>query len=196
MAGPVPVVEGFSLSHAQILDGTTDFLTAALATDVPDELDIYGVNEASLEPDTDEFDNEGDDTVLSKWSWLNNAKLTVTNGFISFPVISSLTGRAIESSGTGADTSFAVDLWHEDDFNVAPKPVILRMPSKDKNGVVRNLTIGLYRVQFGPMTFDGPKYKDGLKTGWEGTALFSNLDEKGVKFADGKKRIGRLISHK
>lgn len=189
-----PVVEAFSLSHAQILDGETTFEEAAAQFNTPEGLDIYGVNEASLDPDTDDYDNEGDDTVLSKWSWLNNAGLEVQAGYLSFPLISSLTGRAISSAGSGSAQSFSMDLWHEDDFNIPAKPALLRMPSKDKLGQVRSLIIGLYRVQFGPITFDGPAYKDGLKVNYNGTALFSPADEEGNAFADGKKRVGRLIS--
>lgn len=189
-----PVVEAFSLSHAQILDGATTFKEAAALLNTPEGLDIYGVNEASLDPDTDEYDNEGDDTVLSRWSWLNNAGLEVQAGYLSFPLISSLTGRPISSTGSGNAQVFEMDLWHEDDFNIAAKPAILRMPSKDKLGAVRTFTIGLFRVQFGPITFDGPAYKDGLKVNYNGTALFSPVDEKGQPFADGKKRVGRLIS--
>lgn len=189
-----PVVEAFSLSHAQIMNGTDTFETAAAALNTPEGLDIYGVNEASLDPSSDSYDNEGDDTILSKWYWLNNAELKVQAGYLSFPLIASLTGRTISSTGSGAAQSFSMDLWHEDDFNVAAKPVLLRMPSKDKAGAVRTLVIGLYKVQFSPITFAGPKYKDGLKVNYDGTALFSTTDEKGAVFADGKKRIGRLIS--
>lgn len=192
---PSAVVSGFSIEHAQILDGTTDFLTAALAPIAPENLDIYGVREGSLDPDTDDWANEGDDTILDKWSWLNNAELEIQSGYISFPLLSKLTGRPISSSGTGAAQAFGMDLWHQDDFNIPAVPAILRMPAKDNTGAVRRLTIGLYKVQFGPLTFDGPKYKDGLTVSYNGTALFSDRDEKGVVFADGKKRVGRLLSH-
>ena len=190
-------VEAFSLSHAQVLDGATAFLAAALATGpVPEAEDVYGVNESSLSPNTDEFEKEGDDVVMSTWSWLNYADVEVQAGYLSFPLIANLTGQSISSSGAGVDQVFGLDLWHEDSFNVAPKPMIVRMPSKDENGVVRNLTIGLYKVQFAPITFDGPSYKDGLKVNYNGRALFSANDELGVPHADGKKRVGRLLSHK
>lgn len=189
----VPVVEGFSLSHAQILDGTKTF-AEALALTVADGLDMYGVNEASLDPDTDDFDNEGDDTVLSSWAWLNYADVEVQSGYISFPLMASLTGQTISSGGAGASETFGIDLWHEDSMNVAPKPMMIVMPSKTADGSVRRLVIGLYKVQFQPITFDGPKYKDGLKVNYTGRALLSDKDEKGAAFADGKRRVGRLLS--
>lgn len=189
-----PIVEAFSLSHAQILDGAQTFDEAAALMATPEGLDIYGVNEASLDPDTDSYDNEGDNAVLSTWSWLNKAELSVQAGFLSFPLISSLTGRAITSTGSGANQTFSTDLWHEDDFNIADKPVLLRMPSKDKAGAIRTLVIGLYKVSFGPITFDGPSYKDGLKINYAGNSLFSPVDETGTEHTDGRKRVGRLIS--
>lgn len=292
------IVEAFSITHAQVLDGVTPFLTAALATGpVDEELDIYGVSEASLSPDADSYDNEGDDTVLSTWDWLNKAEVEIQSGYLSFPLIANMSGRSVDDitptpavnevqtitmtatggtftitiggqttsalpynetnanvlaallalstvdtgdiavsgpAGTyvltyGADyagqdvpmavlgvgsltggtatiaettkgaaagaSAFGLDLWHEDSFNVAPKPAILVMPSKDHLGVVRRLTIGLYKVQFKPIEFDGPKYKDGLKVNMNGNALLSAFDELGEPFADGKRRVGRLLSH-
>lgn len=185
-----PIMEAFSLSHAQILDGSTSFKAAVSA----DANDIYGVNSASLEPSTDEYKNEGDNTILSSWGWVNDSTVKVQAGYISFPVIASMTGRSISSSGSGDTQRFEIDLWHEDDMNAASKPMLIRMPSKDKNGVVRTLDIGLYRVAFKPITFDGPQYKDGLKVNYEGVAVYSPNDELGAAFSDGKKRVGKLIS--
>lgn len=189
-----PIFEAFSLSHAQIHDTSKTFEEAAALMATPEGLDIYGVNEASLDPSADSYDNEGDNTILSRWNWLNNAELTVQAGYVSFPVISQMTGRSITSTGSGNTQSFSMDLWHEDDFNVPNKPVLLRMPSKDKLGAVRIFVIGLYSVAFSPITFNGPAYKDGLKINYDGVALFSSTDEKGAAFADGKKRVGRLLS--
>jgi hypothetical protein len=295
MTAPNPVVEGFSLTHAAIMDGVSTWEESLYAL-YDEGLDIYGVSDSSLQPNTDSFDNEGDDSVLSRWTWLNYAEMTITSGYLSFPLMATITGRpytisgvtaevqtvtvtgvptggtftltysgqttapiaynataatvrtALEAlsnlnpgdittsggplpgtpvtvsfvegnvvqmtatgsftggtspavavttttpGGDGAGTIFGADLWHEDDFNVSDKPVILQMPSKDNRGAARLLTLGLYRVNFGAMTLDGPRYKDGLKVNWNGTALKSAFDEKGVAFADGKKRVGRLLS--
>lgn len=295
---PSSVVEAFSITHAQVLDGSTSFIEAALAQSVvPEDQDIYGVNNASLSPDADSYDNEGDDTVMSTWDWLNKAELEIQAGYLSFPLIANMTGREVDEVtasiaanavqtitvtatagtftltfdgdttgdiaynasnstvqtalegldgiGTGdvavtgstgtyvltfggalagravalivvddeeatggtvtiANTTvgygaisehFGLDLWHEDSFNTAPKPAILVMPSKDKLGAVRRLTIGLYKVQFAPIGFDGPEYKDGLKVNMNGNALLSAFDETGQPFSDGKRRVGRLLSH-
>lgn len=188
-------IEAFSLSHAQILDGETTVLDALAAAYVAgDDEDIYGVNESSLEPQTDEYENEGDDAVLSTWSWLNYAELTVQAGYLSFPLIAKLTGQTVESSLIDTKAMISLDLWHEDSFNVAPKPVLVRMPAKDENGLPASLVILLYRVQFAPLVFEGPSYKEGLKVNYDGKALFSNVDETGTAFEDGKRRVGRLIS--
>lgn len=187
-----PVFEAFSLTHAQVLDGATAF--GDVVTGDASWGDIYGVNSGSLDADTDQFVNEGDDTQLSEWNWVNGADVNVQAGYMSFPLISNLTGQPISSSGAGNTELFAMDLWHEDSFNVPPRPMILRMPSKDKLGVIRTFDIGLYRVDFRPITFDGPAYKEGLKINYIGRARMSAWDELGATFADGKKRVGRLIS--
>lgn len=187
------ISEAFSVSHVQILANDQTFI-AALAAAALEKEDIYGVNEASLEPDTDSYDNEGDDAILSTWNWLNKADLTVQAGYMSFPLIAELTGQTISSGTVNGKTTFGLDLWHEDAMNMPARPAIIVMPSKDKNGNRADFVIGLYKVSFKPIQFDGPAYKDGMKINYDGTALFSNTDEKGVVFADGKKRVGRLLS--
>lgn len=189
---PSTIVEAFSLTHAQVLDGSTAF--DAVTTGSSDWGDVYGVNDASLDPDTDNYDNEGDDAVLSTWNWLNKADVQVQAGYFSFGLIAGLTGRTISSSGSDDSIVYGLDLWHEDDFNVPRRPMIVRMPSKDHLGAVRYFDIGLYSVSFNPITFDGPSYKDGLKVNYGGQALMSTVDELGNAFPDGKRRVGKTIS--
>lgn len=182
--------EGFSLSHAAILDGTTGAEEG--------DGDIYGVNEASLEPDTDSFDNEGDDTVLSRWNWLNYATVNVQGGYIPFRLIALLTGEDVTSSGASGEQEFEMLLWTQRSMNVSPKPMLIRVPSKDSDGRTRSLEFVLFKVQFDPITFDGPTYKDGLKVNYNGTALMSQNDEAGdpldtvYNVPEGTRAIGRM----
>jgi len=187
---PTNIMEGFSLSQVAILDGATS------AEDALNTLgtDLYGVRSAAIAPDVGNFDNEGDDAVLSSWFWLNFATISVTAGYISLPVLAAITGKAISSSGSGATQKYGFDLWHEDHFNVSPKPMLIRVPSKDSAGAVRRLDIILYKAQFGPFTFSGPAYKAGMEVSFDARALASAADELGVAFVDGKKRVGRMVS--
>ena len=186
------IVEAFSLSHAQIMDGATPFQTATLAN--ADGYDVFGVDDGSLEPDVGEYDNQGDDVNLSYWAWLNHANVNVKAGYLSFPLISTLTSQPLSSSSSANGISYFADLWHEDSMNIDARPMLLRMPSKDHLGQVRTLVFGLYKVNFKPVTFDGPQFKNGLKVSYGGRATYSTVDELGNPFADGKKRVGRLIS--
>lgn len=180
MAGNI--FEGFSVSHAAILDGTTGAETA----------DIYGIREGSVELDTDSFDNTGDDAILSTWNWFNFATVSITSGYIPFSLISTLTGVAHTSSGTGAATQYEMPLWSEKSLNAAPRPLLIRVPSKDADGVARNMDFVLYKVQFDPISFDGPSYKDGLVVNYGGKALLSNKDEKGTTLDD--RAVGRIVN--
>jgi hypothetical protein len=182
MAGNI--FEGFSVSHAAILDGTTGAETA----------DIYGIREGSVELDTDSFDNTGDDTILSTWNWFNFATVSITSGYIPFSVISLLTGVSYTSSGTGEATKYEMPLWDERSLNTAPRPMLIRVPSKDAAGMPRNLDFILYKVQFAPFSFDGPSYKDGLVLNYSGKALLSNVDEKGATLGAGVRAVGRLVN--
>lgn len=182
MSTPSSTVEGFSISHAAILDGTTG----------AEDADIYGIREGSIEVDTDNFDNTGDDSVLSTWYWFNYAMVSVTAGYIPFELIALLTGATITSSGAGADTYYSLPLYEETSLNQPTRPMLIRVPSKDKDGNIRDLDFVLYKVQFEPMSFDGPSYKDGLTTNYGGKALISDKDEAGTPLA--KRAIGRMIS--
>lgn len=193
MTTPTQIFEGFSISHAQILSGTQSFEDAAFAA-YDDDFDIYGISDASMEPDTDSYDNVGDDVTLSVWNWLNKVEIALQAGYISLPVASEITGRPITTAGTLAAVQYRFDIWHEDDFNVSSKPVMLKMPSKDSRGAARDLLVGVYSFGFGAMTFEGPANKDGLKVNYNGVAAYTMYDELGVAFADAKKRAACLIS--
>jgi hypothetical protein len=177
-------VEGFSISHAAILNGTTGL----------DETwgDIYGIREGSIEPDTDTYDNTGDDAVLSAWFWFNYATVTVTAGYVPFDLLAQLSGTVITSSGAAPNDFYNLPLWDDLSLNTPTRPMLIRVPSKDSAGVVRKLDIVLYKVQFEPFGFDGPSYKDGLLLNYTGKSLISSTDEKGTVLSS--RAIGRLIS--
>lgn len=182
MPATSPIVEAFSLSHVGILDGTTGAQVN----------DLYGVREASVEVDTDSFDNTGDNSVLSTWNWFNFATLSVKSGYIGFDTYALLTGNTLTTSGSGAAATVSTPLWNESSLNTPTRPVVIRMPSKDSTGAIRTLDIVLYKCQFGPISLDGPQYKDGLVVSYSAKAVMSSVDEKGVALPD--RAIGRLIS--
>jgi hypothetical protein len=178
-----PIVEAFSISHAAILNGSVN---AELAS-------IYGVREGSVEIDSDSYSNTGDDTILSVWNWFNLATVSITSGFIPFDALSTITGATITSSGTAPNDYWNLPLWNSSSLNQPTRSVLLRCPSKTSVGVVRNLDFVLYKVQFGPISFDGPSYKNGLSISYSGQALMSTVDETGTALAQAA--VGRLVSH-
>ena len=182
MAGSI--FEGFSVSHAAILNGTTG------AEEVNG--DIYGVRTGTIAADTGNYDNTGDDTVLSSWFWINFATLTVEAGYVPFETIAMLQGSTVTSSGAGANIHYSTPLWNVGALNTPPRPVLIRVPSKDSDGLVRTLDIILYKVQFGPINFTGPSYKSGLLLNYTGRALLSSKDEKGATLSE--QAIGRLVN--
>lgn len=182
-----PTVEGFSVSHAAILNGSVKAENAAAELS-----DIYGVRSGSLDVDTDSYDNTGDNSILSTWSWFNFATLSVQAGYIPFDLIQTLTGATITSSGTGPNDFYSLPLWNEASLNQITRPVLVRVPSKTSAGTTRTLDFVLFKVQFEPITFDGPNYKDGLLINYSGKCLMSSTDESGAALAD--RAIGRIIS--
>ena len=198
MSAPSHRIEMFTLTHAQLMDGQTSFIEAALATSAPDDLDILGVSNASITPNSSDWSNPGDDQTMSYWSWLDDADIAVEAGYISFPMLANLTGRPEESSTVsgpgGSRLMLGMDLWHEASLNTAPKPMLIRTIAKDEDGVVGDAVVGLYKVQPGPITLTGPQIKTGVRFNLNGKCLFSRKDEMGNLFADGKKRVGKLLA--
>lgn len=174
--------EGFSVSHAAILDGTTGAEAA----------DIYGVRSGTIAADTGNFDNTGDDFVLSSWFWLNFATLTIESGYVPFETVALLSGENLTSSG-GAGGTVELDLWSEDSVNQPPRPVLIRVPAKDSDGNIANMDFILYKVQFGPINFTGPSYKSGLLLNYTGRAVVSDKNERGETLPGGKRAIGRIV---
>lgn len=178
-----PIVEGFSVTHAAILNGTTG---AELA-------DIYGCRTGTLDVDSDSFDNTGDDQVLSTWQWFNFATVTIDSGFMPYATMALLTGATIISSGTAPNDYWTLPMWNVGALNQQRRPLLLRCASKTSAGAVRSLDFVMYQVQFAPFKFDGPKYKDGLVVTYSGKCLMSSVDERGQALTE--QAIGRIISH-
>lgn len=176
--------EGFSISHAAILDGSTG-LEAEFG-------DIYGVRSGTIAADTGNYDNTGDDYVLSSWFWLNFATVTIESGYLPFPTISLLSGAPLTSSGSGTGATYSLSLWDEDSVNQPARPMLIRCPSKDSDGNVRVMDFILYKVIFGPINLNGPSYKAGMLLSYTGRAVISDKDEKGTPLA--KRAIGRIVN--
>lgn len=176
--------EGFSVSHAAILNGSTG---------IEEEFgDIYGIRSGTIAADTGNYDNTGDDYVLSSWFWLNFATVTVEAGYLPFKTIALLSGATITSSGSGAGTTYSLPLYDEDSVNQPSRPMLIRVPSRDSDGAVRVMDFILYKVIFGPINFTGPSYKSGLLLNYTGRAVISDKDEKGATLA--KRAIGRIVN--
>lgn len=179
---PSPIVEAFSISHAAILNGSTG---AELA-------DIYGVREGTVEIDSDSYSNTGDDAILSVWNWFNLATISITSGYLSYDMYALITGSTITSSGAAPNDYWNIPLWNESSLNQPTRPVLLRCPSKDSAGNPRSLDFVLYKVQFQPIRFDGPSYKNGLSVSWSAQAMISTTDEIGTTLSE--PAVGRLVS--
>ncbi len=178
--------EGFSLSHAAILTSGTGAENAS----------IYGVRNGSIATDQGNFENTGDDVVLSEHFWINFANVTIEEGYVPFSTIALITGTTVASSGASPNDYYGIALWTLNSMNQPTQPMAIRVPSKDSGGAVRTLDFILYRCQFQPFNFTGPSYKTGLSVSISSRALFSSTNEQGNSFTDSQgNRIGRLVSY-
>lgn len=184
MGAITTTVEGFSISHAAIIDGETG-LEETYG-------DIYGVNSGTLDLTLGNYKNAGDDNILSIWDWVDFAAISVQAGYISFKLIELLTGVTLSSSDTGDNVQYNIELWEETSFNLPEKPMRIRIPSRDNNSNTRLLDIILYKVKFAPIVFAGITYKDGIKINYNGTAIMSSVDHTGAALTN--KAVGRIIS--
>jgi len=174
--------EGFSLTGASILNGTTG------AESQP----IFGIRTGTLSANVGQYDNTGNDVVLSRWMWADYATVAVESGFLPWNMYALITGTTIGSSGSAPNDYYSLPLWDITAFNQPAFPMRLRSNSKDSNGAIRTFDIVLYKVQFHAVNFTGPAYKAGLNFSCQGTALYSSVDEVGNALTN--KCIGRIIS--
>lgn len=180
---PNPNVSSFSLSHIGILDGAT------AATELAD---FFGVNDASLEVDSDVYERTGDDQILSTNRWINKGTLSLRTNYIPLDAMALLYGTAAVSGAEG----ISMQLWTEKGMNIKPRPVVVVAPGEDQDGNPLTMKIVLYKVKFGQITFDQfMSYREGLAISIEGDALLSDKDELGVAFTDSYgKRIGKIVT--
>lgn len=180
--------EGFSVSHAAILDGATE------AENILAQLeDVYGVRDAGFSVNDGNYDNTGDEAVLSSWFWFNYVDISVKSGYIPFETIALLTG-ALLTSTSAADTgwTFSLPIWETQSMNQPQRPMLVRVPSKDALGAVRTMDFVFFKCQFQPLKFTGPTYKTGLEVDYSCRALVSDFDETGTPLAH--PAIGRVIN--
>lgn len=186
------VFEGFSLSHAAVLDNPVSLGGGGTGAETAS---LYGVRNGTLATDSGNFENTGDDIVQSEWFWFNFANLTIEAGFLTFATIATITGTTISSSGNSPNDYYALPLWTLNSLNQVTRPVALRVPSRDNIGNVRTMDFILYRVQFQPFNFTGPSYKNGLTVSLAGRALMSLIDERGNNLpASYPRSLGRIVN--
>ena len=179
---PNPIVSSFSLSHAGILDGKT-------AAEVAD---IYGVNEGSLELESDSYERTGDDRILSTTRWITKGTLSLRTNYMPLDTMALLYGTPVVSAANG----YTMQLWTEKAMNIKPRPVVIVAPGEDSDGTPMRTRYVLYKVKFGQIVFDQfPAYKEGLAFSLEGDALLSDKDELGQPFTDNLgARIGKIVA--
>lgn len=184
MAAVTKILEGFSVTHAAVLDGDTG----------AEELngDIYGIENANITPDLGTYDNVGDDVVRSTWDWFNKATIAIQAGYLPFDLIALIYGSSVSSSGSGASIRYDLPLWEKRGSNIITRPLLVRCEAKDSNGNVRWWDFVFFKAKFKPISFTGPAYKDGLKINYEATVLMSSVNEAGVVLA--YEAVGRIVS--
>ena len=179
---PSPNVTSFSLSHVGILNGTT-------AAEVAD---LYGVNEGSLDVESDSYERQGDDKILSTTRWLTKGTVSFKTNYLPLDMMALLYGTPAVSSATG----YSMQLWTEKAMNIAPRPVVVQAPGEDHDGKPLLFKIILYKVKFGQINFEQfMSYKEGLAVSFEGDALLAEKDELGAAFTDDLgARIGKIVT--
>lgn len=166
---------------------TVDGNTVALSTDLSNLAGVAAAIDTALPPAY---------TISTVGGQIRIALTAAGTGTIAVggAGAAAVTGSPGYANTPGANASeLSVPLWQEDCGNQPPRPALVRMASKDALGNALALDVLLYKVQFGPINFQGPAYKTGLTASYQGKILLSGFDEKGNAIT-GKKRCGRLIS--
>jgi len=99
-------------------------------------------------------------------------------------------GSSLPIPGSDGAGNFAVPLFRQ--YVTRPFPVVLRASGKDRAGNLRTLVFVAYAAQFGPISFDGPVYKNGLTVTFSASLMLSAQDETGSVLPD--MSYGRFMS--
>jgi hypothetical protein len=183
--GGVPVpenfhVEGFSITHAGVL----------LPGEDPSQGTLYGVRSAQIAPQWVTTVSQLDDQVVNVWNAPGVVQATIQGGFMPWDVLAALAGTTVPSSGAAPADYYALPLFRQ--HVTGQLPLVLRASGKDAAGNQRTIQFLAYAAQFGPVSFDGPVYKNGLTTSYTVALLLSALDETGQVLPD--RAYGRVMS--
>lgn len=161
---PAVFLEGFSISHAAILDGETTAEEAA-------KRDFYGVQSASVSANEESFEEVSNDIVIGSWNSISSINIEVSSGFMSLSIFDRFSFEDKKP--------LSLDLWNPSAINPAHVPILFRIPSRNQNGVYFNFDIVLFNVKLKPYSLDSLSYKEGLKVSYKGQAFLSDVDEVG-----------------
>jgi hypothetical protein len=173
-------VEGFSITHAGVLLPGVD----------PSQGTLYGVRSAQIAPQWVTTVSQLDDQVVSVWNAPGSVQATIQAGFMPWDVLAALAGTTVSSSGAAPADYYSLPLFRQ--HVTGQLPLILRASGKDAAGNQRAIQFLAYAAQFGPVTFDGPVYKNGLTASYTVTLLLSSADETGQALPD--RAYGRVMS--
>lgn len=180
---PIPTnlrAEGFSITYAGILPPGQD----------PSQGTIFGVRSAQISPQWITTATSMDDQVIAVWNAPGAVQVAIQGGFMPWDVLAVLAGTAVSSSGAAPADYYSLPLFRQ--AVTGQFPLVLRASGKDAAGNLRVIQFLAYAAQFGPLTFDGPIYKNGLAVSYTATLLLSDADETGQQLPD--RAYGRVMS--
>lgn len=161
---PAVFLEGFSITHAAILDGETSADEAA-------KRDFYGVQSASVSANAESYEEKSNDIVIGTWNDISSIEIEVNSGFMSLSIFDRF---SIEDT-----KPLLLDLWNPSAINPVHVPILFRIPSRNQNGVYFNFDIVLFNVKLKPYSIDSLSYKEGLRVSYKGQAFLSDVNEVG-----------------
>lgn len=82
---------------------------AKIKTSDGTEIDIKGVVTASGDPDRDEVEVKGDDSVLGVFTMGLKESISIEANALSFDIIQAITGNTVSSSATGSEVALGTD---------------------------------------------------------------------------------------
>lgn len=170
---PEIFVEGFSISHVQILD------PSVVESDTFSG-DMYGVRSAAIKANVDTVEEMSNDIAISSWSNISTLDIEVEAGYISFQMMARLNWHPATIEGLAPRTvREKVALYPNGFRNTGYVSMAFRLPARDEFGNPMYMDFMLYKVKMQPIEFGDIKYKTGMSVNYAAKAFLSTTDEDG-----------------
>lgn len=146
-----------------------------------DLFDINAIISISADPEQDEVEVKGDDTVKGTFASGRKESITLTANALTFDTIQAMTGNTVSSSATGSEIAVGT----QSELNAPFVEVGGVTNGKKSDGTLSYLERVFHKVQFKSITVSQENGSE-FSVEMSGTGYYTNTDIEGEPLASGR----------